>query len=81
MWRTVDRAHTVPDQWESQVLARILDRHHVIVVSDLVKPELVTNMHMELAKTFDEALQRAYEREGKDAKVAVIPDGLAVIVR
>ena len=35
----VDRAHTVPDQWESQVLARILDRHHVIVVSDLVKPE------------------------------------------
>lgn len=77
----VDRAHTVPDQWESQVLARILDRHHVIVVSDLVNPELVTNMHMELAKTFDEALQRAYERAGKDAKVAVIPDGLAVIVR
>jgi len=77
----VDRAHTVPDQWESQILARILDRHHVIVVSDLVKPELVTNMHMELAKTFDEALQRAYERESRDAKVAVIPDGLAVIVR
>ena len=77
----VDRAHTVPDQWESQILARILDRHHVIVVSDLVKPELVTNMHMELATTFDEALQRAYEREGKDAKVAVIPDGLAVIVQ
>ncbi len=77
----VDRAHTVPDQWESQILARILNRHHVIVVSDLVKPELVTNMHMELAKTFDEALQRAYERVGKDAKVALIPDGLAVIVR
>jgi nickel-dependent lactate racemase len=77
----VDRAHTVPDQRESQVLARILDRHHVIVVSDLVNPELVINMHMELAKTFDEALQRAYERKGKDAKVAVIPDGLAVIVQ
>src|SRR5271163_2101727 len=77
----VDRAHTVPDQWESQILARILDRHHVIVVSDLVKPELVANMHMELARTFDEALQRAYGRVGRDAKVAVIPDGLAVIVR
>src|SRR5271165_2648901 len=43
----VDRAHTVPDQWESQVLARILDRHHVIIVSDMVDPVMVKNMHME----------------------------------
>ena len=77
----VNRHHTVPDQWESQVLARILDRHHVIVVSDLVKPELVTNMHMELAKTFDGALRRAYELQGREARVVVIPDGLAVIVQ
>ena len=75
-----DRSHTVPDQWESQILARILYHHHVTMVSDLVQPEIVTNMHMELAKTFHEALQRAYAIEGKDAKVVVIPDGLAVIV-
>jgi lactate racemase len=77
----IDRRHTVPDQWESQVLARILSQHRVIMVSDLINPEIVTNMHMEHAKTFDEAMQRAYEMEGKAAKVAVIPDGLAVIVR
>jgi len=77
----VDRRHTVADQWESQVLARVLSRHHVIMVSDLVKPELVTGMHMEHAKSFDEAMSRAYELQGKDAKVAVIPDGLAVVVR
>jgi len=76
----VDRAHTVPDQWESQVLARILDRHHVIVVSDLIKPELVTNMHMELGKTFDEAMQRAYKLQGKEARITVIPEGLAVVM-
>jgi nickel-dependent lactate racemase len=75
-----DRNHTIPDQWETQILSRVLSHHHVIMVSDLVKPELVTNMHMELATTFDEALRRAYEIEGPDAKVAVIPDGLAVIV-
>ena len=75
-----DRRHTVPDQWESQILARILTRHHVIVVSDLIKPGIVANMHMELAKTFDEALRRAYAIKGADAKVTVIPDGLAVIV-
>ncbi len=77
----IDRSHTIPDQWESQILARILYHHHVIMVSDLVKPELITNMHMELARTFEEALRRGYEIEGKDAKVVVIPDGLAVIAR
>jgi nickel-dependent lactate racemase len=77
----VGRNHTVPDQWESQVLARILSRHHVIMVSDLIKPEIVAAMHMEHAKSFHEALQRAYELQGRDARIAVIPDGLAVIVR
>jgi nickel-dependent lactate racemase len=77
----VDRHHTVPDQWESQVLARILHQHRVILVSDLIRPDIVTNMHMEHTRTFDEALRRAYESGGRDAKVAVIPDGLAVIVR
>jgi nickel-dependent lactate racemase len=71
----------VADQWESQVLARILSRHHVIMVSDLIKPEIVKAMHMEHAKSFDEALQRAYELQGRNARIAVIPDGLAVIVR
>ena len=77
----VGRNQTVADQWESQVLARILNRHHVIMVSDLIKPEIVTAMHMEHASSFDEALQRAYELQGRNAKIAVIPDGLAVIVR
>jgi nickel-dependent lactate racemase len=77
----VDRRHTVPDQWESQVLARILNQHHVIMVSDLIQPEIVTHMHMEHAKSFDEALRRACALQGNAAKVAVIPDGLAVIVR
>ena len=76
----IGRSQTVPDQWESQVLARILNQHRVIMVSDLIKPEIVTNMHMEHAKTVDEALHRAYVIAGQDARVAVIPDGLAVIV-
>ncbi len=74
------RLETVPDQWTSQILVRILVHHHIIFVSDLVDPELITSMHMEIAKTFDEALERAFEREGLNAKVTVIRDGLSVIV-
>lgn len=77
----IPRNQTVADQWESQVLARILSRHHVIMVSDIIKPEIVTAMHMEHARSVDEALRHAYELHGRDAKVVVIPDGLAVIVR
>ena len=51
-----------------------------IFVSDLVDPALITGMHMELATSFDEALEKAFAREGKDAKVAVIRDGLSVVV-
>ncbi|MCQ2011084.1 nickel-dependent lactate racemase [Sporolactobacillus sp. STSJ-5] len=72
---------TVPDQWTAQILARILVHHHVIVVSDLVDPELITRMHMDLATSLDQALEMAYTREGKDAKITVIPDGLGVIVQ
>lgn len=74
------RLETIPDQWTSQILARILAHHRVIMVSDLVDEHLITDMHMELAKSFDEALAKAYGYEGRAAKVAVIPDGLAVIV-
>ena len=75
------RLDTVPDQWTSQILARILVHHRVILVSDLVDPALVTGMHMELARSFEAALARAFEIEGPEAKVAVIRDGLSVIVK
>ncbi|WP_100489363.1 nickel-dependent lactate racemase [Sporolactobacillus pectinivorans] len=75
------RLKTVPDQWTAQILARILVHHHVIMFSDLVDPKLITDMHMELATSLDQALEMAFEREGIDAKVAVIPDGLGVIVQ
>ncbi len=75
------RQETIPDQWTSQILARILDKHHVIIVSDLVDPDLVRSMHMDLATTLDEAMSRAFKREGEKAKVTVIPDGLGVIVK
>lgn len=74
------RLETVPDQWTSQICVRILAHHKVILVSDLVDPQLVKDMHMDLATSVDEALQKAFEIKGKDAKVAVIPDGLGVVV-
>ena len=44
---------TLPDQWEMQILARILDRFTVIIVTDLCDPQMIRDMHMEHALTFD----------------------------
>ena len=35
---------------------------------------------MQLARTMDDALKLAFDIMGEDAKVAVIPDGLGVVV-
>lgn len=74
------RLETLPDQWTAQIFARILSHYHVIMVSDQVDEKLVTDMHMQLARTMDEGIEKAYEIMGKDAKVVVIPDGLGVVV-
>ncbi|MBN1895158.1 nickel-dependent lactate racemase [bacterium] len=76
----VSMEETVPDQWEFQILARILDKHSVILVSDKIDPAVVTAMHMEHAFNIQEALERAFSLMGKSAKVTVIPDGVGVIV-
>ena len=77
----VPRNRTKPDQWEYQILARILRRNRVILVTHNCVPEMVRAMHMECVPLLDSALRRAFERHGAQAKVAVIPDGVSVIVR
>ena len=75
----VPQDRTVADQWESQVLARILCRHHVILVSQDCDPGMVRRLHLQPARTAQEALDLAFARKGRSARVAVIPDGVAVI--
>lgn len=71
---------TIADQWEIQILARILVRHKVIFVTDPENKQLIEDMHMTYADSLDEALKMAKEIKGEDAKVAFVPDGVSVIV-
>ena len=79
----VDRPkdETLPDQWTSQIFAHILAHHPVIMVSDLCDHQMLRDMRMAAVNTVDDALLLAFEMKGDDAKVAVIPDGLGVVVR
>ncbi|MDD3153925.1 MAG: nickel-dependent lactate racemase [Victivallaceae bacterium] len=75
----IPRDETVPDQWEYQILARILDKHTVIVVTTQCDHALLHSMKLEAASSLDEALCLARAHVGEDAKIAVIPDGVSVI--
>ncbi len=70
---------TVPDQWESQILARILIHHTVIFVSRPEMKDIIEDMKMCYASSLDEAINMARHRGKKS--MTVIPNGISVIVR
>ena len=71
---------TIIDQWESQILARILQKSRVIFVSDCDE-RIVRDFHMIPARSAAAALEQAKELVGRDDyTVTVIPDGVAVVV-
>ncbi len=76
----VPQEATPPDQWEVQILARILSSHRVILVTDLYDAARIRSMHLEPAPTLQEAIRMARERAGETARLTVIPDGVSVIV-
>ena len=70
---------TVPDQWESQILARILMKHRVILVSRPEMKEMIEDMKMTYAASLPEAV--ALARSWGKETMTVIPNGISVIVR
>lgn len=72
---------TIPDQWEAQILCRILLKYKVIMVTQAPQ-QMVLDMQMDYAESVDEAIKMADAYLGRDdAKITVIPDGVSVIVR
>ena len=74
------RNQTLPDQWQAQIMIRILQKARIIYVSDA--PEaLVRSLHMTPARDIPQALALAKTMlQTPTASVTVIPDGLGVIV-
>ena len=69
---------TIPDQWEAQILARIIRNFTVIVVSRPEMRTMVEEMKMRYAASLDEALAMA--RAMGKRTLTVIPNGISVIV-
>lgn len=74
------RSQTVPDQWQTQIFIRVLQRAKVLYLSD-APDDMVREMHMVPVHSLEEALQKAEEILGnKNASITAIPDGVSVMV-
>ena len=71
---------TDPDQWEYQILCRMMLKHRIIFVSDPAMQSTLEAMKLEYAPDLDTALDRAYEAKGRNAHLVLIPNGISVIV-
>ncbi len=78
---TRGRGETLPDQWMTQILIRILKRASVVYVSE-APFGIVEKMHLIPAQTLDEALMLAKNiLKNDNPTVTAIPDGVSVIVK
>lgn len=76
----IPQSETLADQWEAQILARILLKCSVILVTHQCDPQMIRDMHMQHAPEMVKALELAESMVGKEAGITVIPDGVSVIV-
>ena len=72
---------TAPDQWCSQILARIVRRHKVIFVANADQKGMIEGLKMEYTPDLATAYGRAREIMGEDASLTCIPNGISVVVR
>jgi len=75
------QGETIPDQWESQILARILMKHRVIFVSRPEMEQTLKDMKLEYAPDLETAYAMAKQDRGENASVTLIPNGIAVMVK
>ena len=69
----------VVDDWQAQVLARVLEKNEVIVVSEGLSETGITSLNMSYARSIEHALELAKTIVGRDAGIVVLPSGPAVL--
>lgn len=75
-----NRNETVPDQWQTQIMLRVLKRAKVLYLSEM-PDEAVQAMHMTPIHSLEEGLRIAREYlNNPNATVTAIPDGVSVMV-
>lgn len=71
---------TEPDQWCSQIFARIARKFTVIFVADPEQREMIEGLKVQYAASLGEAYRMARALKGENASLTCIPNGISVVV-
>ena len=81
MFLSRGRSETEPDQWQTQIFIRVLQKATVIYVSE-ADPKTVEALHMIPAKDLRDAMEKAKKlTQNENPTITAIPDGVAVMVK
>ncbi len=76
--KIIQKKIIVPDQWEIQILTRILQKADIYVVSGLKENEL-GNIGLKYAQTVEKAISMGLKKHGPDARILFLPHGPQII--
>ncbi|TFG22622.1 MAG: nickel-dependent lactate racemase [Promethearchaeota archaeon] len=76
--KIMNKKITAIDQWEIQVLVRILQKAKIYVISKLKKDEL-GNIGLKHASSINEAIENSLHEYGSQARILVLPNGPQVL--
>lgn len=69
----------IRDQWEAQIMARILTKSRIVVYAKGVTAQELKNMMLIPASSPEEALEIAFSMTNRDAKILAVPEGTHII--
>ncbi len=65
----------VVDQWQVQVLARVLSKARISLYSENLEDEQIRRMWLNPLDSVEEGIRQGLDRLGEDSKILVLPDG------
>jgi nickel-dependent lactate racemase len=69
------REHTVPDQWQVQVQAKVQSHANVVMHTSYLSPGDLATAHLGHTEDVGATVLEALDRAGRDARVCVLPEG------
>lgn len=78
--KILTREILVPDQWEIQVLTRVMMKAKIYIISKL-NPNELGNIGLRYAKTVEDAIKKSLKEHGSEAKILILPNGPQILPR
>lgn len=78
--KIVNKEIETPDQWEIQILARILKKADIYVISSLNEKDL-GNIGLKYAESVEQAIKNAQRKLGVNARILILPHGPQILPR